>query len=63
MQAAACNLYRIVKNFGGKKIWRNDTFETLAKKLWRIQSLVHILVHTVLNSVNWSTPLVTRAQR
>ena len=31
--------YRIVKKFGGKKVWRNSAFETLAKKLWRIQGL------------------------
>ena len=31
--------YHIVQNFGGKKLWRNGTFETLAKKLWRIQGL------------------------
>ena len=24
--------YRIVKNFGGKKVWQNSAFETLAKK-------------------------------
>ena len=27
------HMYRIVKNFGDKKIWLNSDFETLAKKL------------------------------
>ena len=24
-------MYRTVKNFGGKKVWQNSVFETLAK--------------------------------
>ena len=34
--------YCIVKNFGGKKVWRNNAFETLAKKLWQIHRLTCI---------------------
>ena len=25
-------MYHTVKNFGGKKVWQNSVFETLAKK-------------------------------
>ena len=37
--------YRIVKNFGSKKVEQNSVFETLAKKLWRIQGLPVFLVY------------------
>ena len=34
-----------MKKFGGKKVWQNSVFETLAKKLWQIQALPVFLVY------------------
>ena len=35
----------MVKNFGGKKVWRNNAFKTLAKKTLVNKAYLHILVH------------------
>ena len=32
LYALLATVYRIVKKFGGKKVWQNSAFETLAKK-------------------------------
>ena len=37
--------YRMVRNFGGKIVWRNSDFETSAKKTLANQRFACILVH------------------
>ena len=37
-------IYRIVKNYGGKKLWQNGTFETLTKKTLANPRLVCIFI-------------------
>ena len=43
--------YGIVKNFGGKKVWRIRTVGSLAEKTWQIE--VHLHRECYGNSQNW----------
>ena len=45
-------VYRIVKYFDDKKVWQNNVFETLAKKIWQIQGLPVFLALNVVNYEN-----------